>query len=30
MKWNDRWEMKLFLGEKGTIRWNGSGMNNLV
>ena len=22
MTWNDRWEMKLFLGGQGTARWN--------
>ena len=27
--WNDRWEMKLFLGKQGTARGNGSEMNNL-
>ena len=29
MTWNDRWETKLFLGDQGTARWNGSEMNNL-
>ena len=27
MTWNDRWETKLFLGGKGTARWNGSEIN---
>ena len=30
MTWNDRWETKLFLGGKGTARWNRSEMNNLT
>ena len=29
MTWNDPWETKLFLGGKGTARWNGSERNNL-
>ena len=29
MTWNDRWQTKIFLGGKGTARWNGSEMDNL-